>query len=331
MIIAASSACQFDHDSVAPGYYGSEQAGSRGASNGVAAQRTGGTQVSGVLQAGGAALKPVASQTGMAGNGGSSTGPGATGLSGATRASCDLSGRWLSMLHYVTDALGQLQVAHSYIYYEIEQKGDALVVNKGLQCGDDAVGSGAFAVTADFHASWAATASKVSYKGRTGSSAATSAGCRIEFQKWYTVRGATLPYYLDPSTTLPTADQKGTGTTPGWEDWDGDGKPGVTGTVSGAVSGKIFVAPRAWTSISGTVPDVSSVFKVPLQWDQDANVMSYDGTPLLSSSAARAANMTLHFAQFARLAPNQATGDDIAICKSITALAPMLTPEAAGL
>jgi len=267
----------------------------------------------------------------MAGAGTSSSDAVAPVPSDANGAGCDLSGRWLSTLHYVTDALGQLQFAHTYIYYEIAQQGAAFTVNKGLLCGDDAIGEGAFAVTADFRTSWSAAASRVSYKGRTGSSTPASGGCKLEFQKWYTVRGATLPYYTDPANPLPTAEEKATDTTPGWEDWDNDGNPGVTGVVSGVVNGKIFVAPRAWTSISATVPDVSSVFKAALQWNQEANVMSYDGTPLLASEAARATDTSLHFAQFARLAPDQATGDDAAICKSIVALAPMLTPEAAGL
>ena len=44
---------------------------------------------------------------------------------------CDLSGRWLSTVHKVTDALGQLQYVHTYDYYEIEQQGDRLVFTFG--------------------------------------------------------------------------------------------------------------------------------------------------------------------------------------------------------
>ena len=61
------------------------------------------------------------------------------------------------------------------------------------------------------------------------------------------------------------------------------------------------------------------------------NVMAFDGSPFLGSSAVRAADASLHFAQLARLQDDQATGDDAAICKSLRTLAPMLTPEAAGL
>jgi hypothetical protein len=244
---------------------------------------------------------------------------------------CSLSGRWLSTVHYVTDALGQLQYCHSYIYYEIEQTAQAFTIKKGLLCGDDAVGGGDFAATVDFSDSWNAAASRVQYAGRSGTSAAASGGCEVDFQKWYTVRGATLPYYLDPANPLPSAEQPAMGATPGWEDWDMDGNPGLTGVISGVVSGKIFVAPRQWTSMHGSASDVSAAFQLPLLWDQDQNVMAYDGSALLSSSAARAADANLHFVQFARLSETQALGDDLEICASVTELAKTLTPEAAGM
>lgn len=242
-----------------------------------------------------------------------------------------MSGRWLNTVHYVTDALGQLQYAHAYVYYEIKQEADTFTVTKGLHCGDDAVGGGSFAATVDFKASWPFVAAKVSYAGRTGSSVMTTGGCKVDFAKWYVVRGATLPYYLDPANPLPTSTQKATDTTPGWEDWDQDGNPGLTGNISGVVSGKIFVAPRAWTSVSGTAADLNATIKLPLEWNQEQNVMAFDGSELLSQEAVRAADKTLHFVQMVRLTEAQAAGDDAAICASVTKLAPMLTPEAAGM
>lgn len=243
---------------------------------------------------------------------------------------CDLSGHWLSTVHTVTDALGQQQIAHSYVYYEIVQQGDAFSVSKGMDCGDDAVGAGDFAATVDFRQAWAAVASKAGYTGRTGTSVLAEGGCQVEFAKWYTVRGASVPYYTDPSNPLPTAEQPAAGDQPGWEDWDADGNPGITGLVSGTVTGKIFTAPRVWTQLSGSVSDLAA-FKLAVQWDQEPNVMSYDGSPLLLSEAARAADATLHFAEFARLTADQVAGDDVAICTSVVALAPTLTPAAAGL
>jgi hypothetical protein len=66
-------------------------------------------------------------------------------------------------------------------------------------------------------------------------------------------------------------------------------------------------------------------------WNQEKNVMAFDGSPLLASEAVRAANPDLHFAQYARLAPDQATGDDLATCAAVRELASTLTPEASGI
>jgi hypothetical protein len=344
--LLSASGCGFDRDGVRAGYYGPVTAGS--------AATVAGMQQNPITQAGspasnpslpmgaagtaagaaGTGMAPVAGSGGIAaaGQGGSAGGEPTAGTSAMPPSPCDLSGRWISTLHYVTDALDQLQTAHTYVYYEIEQQGDAFQIKKGLQCGDDAVGSGVFAATANFKSSWAAAASRISFVGRMGKSVMTSGGCMVELQKWYTVRGATLPYYTDPSKSLPSAEQMASGTTPGWEDWDGDGNPGITGIVESAiVSGKVFVAPRQWTAMAGTVPAVTTTFKLPLDWNQEANVMAYDDNPLLASEAVRAADPALHFAQFARLSAEQASGDDAAICNGIIALAPMLTPEAAGM
>jgi hypothetical protein len=357
-LVANVSACRFQRDGVLPGSYGPDQAGNgsiaaaqnmmtpnvpvAGASATAGSSAAGSTapmSSAGSSAAGGAAgtmaapntpammpSQPTAANPALSPDGGMAP------LDPPVKADpCSLSGRWISTVHYVTDALGQQQSCHSYVYYEIEQTAEAFTIKKGLLCGDDAIGGGDFAATVDFSGSWTAVASRVQYAGRTGTSAATSGGCQVTFQKWYTVRGATLPFYTDPSKPLPSAEQPAMGSTPGWEDWDMDGNPGLTGLISGVVTGKIFVAPRQWTSMTGSVPDVSSAFKLPLLWDQEPNVMAYDGSPLLASSAARAADAALHFVQFARLTAEQAAGDDKAICASVTKLAKTLTPEAAAM
>jgi hypothetical protein len=243
---------------------------------------------------------------------------------------CDLTGRWLLTLHKTTDSLGNLQTAHTFLYYEIEQQADALTVGKSLFCGSDVIGGGAFAVVGDFSGAQPGQMRHVSHSGRKGSSAEVGSGCQIDFAKQYQVVGATVPYYLDPATVLPNADQKAVDGMPGWEDWDEDGNPGITGVLSGTVSGKIFTASREWTSWSGSAPDVAKSIRLPLEWDAEPNVMAYDGSPLLGSSAVRSADPNLHFVQLARLQDDQAIGEDAAICAGVRMLAPTLTPEAAA-
>jgi hypothetical protein len=261
---------------------------------------------------------------GVAGTGATAPSQPATGSS-----DCNMTGRWIVTYHLVQDALGELQYTHFYHYIEIDQQGEALTVTKGLMCDSDSIGLGSFAATSSFAGAREAIAERVNLVGREGSSVPDAGGCKVELQKWYTVVGAS-DYYLDPSTTLPSAEEMAAGDTPGWEDWDGDGNPGVTGMVSGIVTGKIFVAPRQWTSMRGVAADLNSAFQLPTDWQSEKNVMSYDGTPLLSSDAVRAADASLHFTELARLADDQATGDDKAICNSILELAPVLTPVGAG-
>jgi hypothetical protein len=251
--------------------------------------------------------------------------------SSAPASSCDMTGRWLVALHKVTDGLGNLQYVHNYLYYEIAQSGDAFSVTKSLYCGTDVVGGGAFAVTVDYRGAAAGVMKRVSHDGRKGTSTSAAEGCMVSFEKQYSVQGATVPYYLDPSTTLPSADQPAMNGQPGWEDWDEDQHPGITGHCEGTVTGQIYTAARDWTSYTGAVPDVASAIKLSMSWDQEPNVMAFDGSPFLGSSAVRAADASLHFAQLARLKEDQATGDDASICQSVVSLAPMLTPDAAGM
>jgi hypothetical protein len=338
MCLACTCTAGCVQDTVYPGFYGEPARDEQAVTTGpAAAAGIGGTAMQGNGGPVAGTGSTVSAGTGSTAVAGNSSEPAANAGANAPvpedddRDACDLSGRWLVTLHYVTDALGQQQTIHSFIYYEIERRDDALAIAKGLHCGDEALAEGVFAVSADFRKAWDAVASKVSYTGRTVSSTEAGGGCEVRLGKWYVARGATYPHYNDPAIALPTLEQPASGATPGWEDWDGDGQPGITGFISGTVTGKIFVAPRIWTQLSGTVPDTAERFELPVAWDQEPNVLSYDGSPLLASEAVRAADPKLHFAEFARLSPAQATGDDLAICRAIVELAPTLTPRASAI
>jgi hypothetical protein len=345
-IITLAGACRADPDYVAPGAYGEPvMAGAttpprptNGSSNapraGTAAAAPSMPTMPNGSMAGraGADASPtqpsdMPSSTVGAGTAGSASSP-TQPAAGAS--DCNMSGRWIATYHLVADALGEPQFTHYYHYFEIDQQGDAFTVTKGLLCDSDSIGVGSFAATSSFKAARESIAERVSFTGLQGSSVADAGGCKVDFGEWYTVIGATNPYYLDPSTTLPSAEEMASGDTPGWEDWDGDGNPGVTGQVSGIVTGKIFCAPRMRTSHSGVAADINAAFTLVSQWNSEQNVMAYDGTPLLASESARAADPSVHYAELARLADDQATGDDKAICNSILELAPVLTPIGAG-
>lgn len=311
-----------------PGASGSGSAGQASAMGGSAADPAQPMSTAGDGAAGAAGMKAPQASAGSGGMAGQMQ-PAAG--SGEPSQPCDMSGRWLVTVHYVTDALGALQYCHTFNYFEIKQTAEAFTITKGLNCGDEGEGGGDLAASINFSGSWPSVAKHVSHAGRTGTSKVASGGCQVDVSKFYTVRGATFDYYKDPSKPLPSAEEPAMGSSPGWEDWDGDGNPGITGMISGVVTGKIFVAPRQWTQMTGAVPDVMTSFKLKLMWDQEQNVMSYDGSPLLSGTAVRASDAALHFVQFARLADDQGVGaDDAAICASVQPLAKTLTPEAAA-
>jgi hypothetical protein len=241
-----------------------------------------------------------------------------------------MRGRWLATYHVVVDGLGQLQTSHTWKYLEIDQQGETLTVTKGLNCGEDVAARTPLGANGDMHAMWPAALMKLSDAGLKGTSRMTSAGCEVAFDKNYLVLGATPSYYVDPSHPLPSLDQQANGTTPGWEDWEGDGEPGVTVVLSGAVTGRRFMASRSWHQLAGSVASTDGLLKLADTWDEEDVALKIDGSPLLNSMGVRAADASLHFAELARLDDSQATGDDTAVCAAIRMLAKTLTPNAAA-
>lgn len=335
-VVSWGGACRFDTDSYPHGGWGLVPSGSGGSTAVVVSNPATQTGAAGVFSAAvsGATSAPVPRDVEPdidAGAGPAQAGSAAVDPPPAPPVNpCDLSGHWLSTLHYVADAPNIQQITHDYVYYEITQQGDSFKVTKGLECGTDTESTGSVMTALDFKASWDAIASRATYTGRTGRSVVRGAGCQVDFDPWYTVRGASMPYYLDPSTSFPTAVQPAANGKPGWEDWDADGNPGITGVVSGSNARAVFVASRSWTAISGAVDSVATRFMAPMQWSQENNVMSYWSLPWLGSEAVPAPDEQLHFAEFARLAPGQTTGDDLTVCATLTQLASTLTPTAAA-
>jgi hypothetical protein len=183
----------------------------------------------------------------------------------------------------------------------------------------------------DYHKTWPAMQTYDLQTGRTATSETSSSGCSVAFEKYYEVIGASVPYYQQNlSAALPTASQEATATSPGWQDWDDDGDPGITMNVTGLTTGQIYVSIRKYTQWSGSIAAGADTFTLADDWDSDTDLLGYSGSSLLTStaSASKDNDASLHFATFVRLSSSQATGDDTTICTSIRSLAPMLAPEA---
>jgi hypothetical protein len=300
-------------DQVQPGYYGALDGGGDGSSS----------------SSGGADARGPA-EGGTSPSSGDDAGVSMEEAGVPTSPSCDMNGRWLVAQRVLADAIGQKQASHNWFYYEIHQSADQVTVTKGLHCGYEVVPITALGATVDSHLAWPAILAHDSDTGRRGTMEVAASGCQLGIEKRYTVRGATVSFYSDPAQTMPTASQKAAGSSPGWEDWDLDGNPGITLVVSegGSNLGSLYCAQRDWNQFTGAVATSSTVFSVPVTWGSEQDALGYAGSQLVTESADPDSDPAQNFAWFARLGPTQATGDDTAICAAVRSLIPTLTPGA---
>ena len=244
---------------------------------------------------------------------------------------CDLNGRWLIAQRVLATAVGQEQAAFSWFYYQIHQEGAALTVQKGLHCGFEVVKKTSLAASVDSSGAWPALLERLRSTGRKGRFVKEDAGCRLHLEKEYVVRGASLPHYLDPTRPLPDRSQPATGDAPGWEDWDGDGQPGLSYRVrSSLANGTLYVCQREWTEYDGTTAAGASKLRVAITTgvEQVALGRSPGAPQAIETSARPASDPEQHYAFFHRLDDTQATGSDAEICAAIRALKDTLVPEA---
>jgi hypothetical protein len=246
---------------------------------------------------------------------------------------CDLTGRWIMTERALSSAFGAKQINILWHYLELTQQGANVTMKKTLLCGGSTVGEpGGFAVMMDDSQAWPAYQEKTNYNGRKGTAEDSGGGCAVAFEEAVLIRGMT-PEYKDTKVALPTLEEKASGGK-GWEDWDGDGKPGVTMNVSGAATGKVFTSFRTSGNCSGAIAANAKGFQLDnYDWVTERAVLGTDpGDPitrsLLASPAERAPDKGKNFVEFARLAGDQATGDDSAVCEAIRSLAPTLNATA---
>jgi hypothetical protein len=240
---------------------------------------------------------------------------------------CHLGGRWLVSQRYVAEAVGERQGSHGWFYLEVRHDGANVTVQRGLHCGYNVTPITALGGKVDCSAAWPSFLAKNSSAGRRGTFVKNGSVCHLKLETEYTARGVTLPHYRDPAFALPTASQPAQGAAPGWEDWDGDGNPGVTLNVSGLASGKIYSAQRERTAYEGDVPLATMKFKVPMTVGTENVVLGRMGPVLLESPSSISSDPSQHYVWFARLADDQALGSDADVCLAVRALKGQLVPE----
>ena len=251
---------------------------------------------------------------------------------------CSLTGKWISVQRTLSVAVVSReqvkQSAHSWGYWEFEQNGVEAVAVKGLRCGFQVV-SRSTTIPVNITVSraiWDADTTRSSNNGRSATYGATGDGCYLHIERRYVVRGATVDYFMDPSADLEEAQTQASEIVPGWEDWDGDGHPGITFTVSGLASGELYLALREWHEYRGTTPRGAQKFEVGMIWNTEQVTLGKDREGLSSADTISSVEPSENFIWFVRVDGLEQWDvaedtDDLAVCVRVRELKDQLLPE----
>lgn len=187
--------------------------------------------------------------------------------------------------------------------------------------------------------------------GRTGTYAPSANMCALDFNIMYTVRGLSpksywlnddwglganpttgqgTPVHADPAnpictcnTTSCQCDDTGrydsSTSTPGWEDWDQDGEPGITLNPG---TSKWFVAMRDWDIYAGTTSQATAgsplnEFQVPVQWSNEQTLLATtQGAITADQMPDPTAKSCVVFRRFTT-PPDHSTMTDAQICQQV--------------
>jgi hypothetical protein len=215
---------------------------------------------------------------------------------GTPSADCNLTGVWFTRMVTVTQALSLPQYASAWTYLEIDQppgSGDFTVI-KGFECGTEVHGSVIVSLpprTFEVHVT------HNSQTGRKGTMKKDAAGnCTVRVEPFWVLLGAADKFLparnadeeIEPVAArlpLPTIDRP-----EGAEDWDNDGKLGVSWQVSGILQGTRSTVQRQWTrwftNEKHTVTPSMNWGDIVVRADFDKDEAIFDPTsgPLVSPS-----------------------------------------------
>jgi len=215
---------------------------------------------------------------------------------GVPSADCNLTGIWISKMVTVTQALNLAQYANAWFYLEIDQPAGSanFTIKKEFDCGTEVHGSVTVTIlpaTLEVHMK------HNSQVGRQGTMKKNAAGrCVVDVEPFWVLLGA-QDKFLPPRNTLeeietvaarlplPTPDRPD-----GAEDWDNDGKLGVSWQVSGVIQGTRSTVQRQWTRWFSTeryavIPAMDwGDLIVGADFDKDEAVFDPTSGPLVSPS-----------------------------------------------
>jgi hypothetical protein len=260
---------------------------------------------------------------------------------------CNLTGKWISTQRLLnvanyddtTQSYQLTQRVHSWAYWEFGQNGTLATVKRGLQCGAkiEVIPLVPIAVDTPLGGSPKILQSVTSHNSMQGRTAVYSAKtgsneCQLTVAKAAMVEGATYAYFKDFSHPLTEAKTPAEGTTPGWEDWDEDGSPGVTYQVSGIATGNLYTARRELTEYRGATSKQAKKFKLDVVFQYQHLVISTNPTKVGWPTFKPSTNQEDNYVWFTRVDTSSSwnlpeNSDDQAVCAKVRQVKGSLLPE----
>jgi hypothetical protein len=227
---------------------------------------------------------------------GGGSGDGSDADQGVPSADCNLTGIWISKMVTVTQALSLPQFANSWFYMQVDQPAGSaeFTITNQFDCGNEVRGSVTVTLLPATLETHMAHNSQV---GRKGTMTKTADGkCAVTIEPFWGLLGA-ADRFLPPRNTaeeidpvaarlpLPTIDRPD-----GAEDWDRDGKLGLSWQVSGIIQGSRSTVQRLWTRWFTTeryavTPSMDwGDIEVATDFDKDESIFDPTSGPLVSPS-----------------------------------------------
>lgn len=252
---------------------------------------------------------------------------------------CDLSGTWMAQIFTVSQALGVLKAeSHNWFYYELDDQGDDVVVERSLDCGFVVCGAatqieltpeqtaglslrnrqdGILNTDPNDMSQPATEAEKVAPRKITYKKLPDGT-CEFSMERWWSVRSAPSSYLpprdqysslsignMQANNPLPPKDNPPQIETGGDWDVDGDGKIGINLQLDKPTSGWRDAIQRDWNEVPTTyIADGMSDFTVPANFDNEETVYDVSTSILDQVSVAMPTGNNIRFVRIDEEAPD---------------------------
>lgn len=252
---------------------------------------------------------------------------------------CDLSGVWFGSLatKSIAATLGATAMTNNFFYIEIDDHGDDFTITRSFDCGFEVCRATTVVLT-DEQVYELSRRNRMDgnvdeTKGlkvaaRTGVYKPSAEGeCEFSLERWWSIRGASVEDSLPArgaysTTTIPDMMAAKplpppTASADAVNDWDNDGKPGITLNSVGVLSGWRTVSLRDWNEIQATaVLDGAKDFTVPAQFDSEEVLFDASKDFLRTGATPAVDGHSMRFVRLSDTAPTGSRDAEIAYCRA---------------